>query len=75
MQSRKNRWLLAAGAAVACAGVLVAANVAFAGDRGSGAPSVLRGLLSASMAWVRWRRWAIPIGLGCAAIARPRGLR
>jgi hypothetical protein len=38
MQSRKNRWLLAAGAAVACAGVLVAANVAFAGDRGSAVP-------------------------------------
>jgi hypothetical protein len=41
MESRKYRWLYATGAAVACAGVLVAANVAFAGDRGSaaGAPA------------------------------------
>ena len=31
MESRKHRWLYVAGAAVACAGVLVAANVAFAG--------------------------------------------
>jgi hypothetical protein len=37
MESRKYRWLYATGAAVACAGVLVAANVAFARDRGSGA--------------------------------------
>jgi hypothetical protein len=38
MESRKNRWLYAAGAAVACAGVLVAANVAFARDHGAATP-------------------------------------
>jgi hypothetical protein len=35
MESRSRGWLYAAGAAVACAGVLVAGNVAFAGRSGS----------------------------------------
>jgi hypothetical protein len=47
MESRKIRWVYAAGAAVACAGVVVAANVAFAQSRpsanavvvGAGAPA------------------------------------
>jgi hypothetical protein len=34
MESRSRGWLYAAGAAVACAGVLVAGNVAFAGRNG-----------------------------------------
>jgi hypothetical protein len=34
MESRSRGWLYAAGAAVACAGVLVAGNVAFAGRSG-----------------------------------------
>jgi hypothetical protein len=38
MESRKYRWLYVTGAAVACAGVLVAANVAVARDRGSATP-------------------------------------
>lgn len=35
MESRNRGWLCAAGAAVACAGVLIAGNVAFAGRSGS----------------------------------------
>jgi hypothetical protein len=35
MESRSRGWLYAAGVAVACAGVLVAGNVAFAGRNGS----------------------------------------
>jgi len=41
MESRRNRWLYVAGAAVACAGVLVAANIAVARGRGSAAPITL----------------------------------
>jgi hypothetical protein len=41
MESRSRGWLYAAGAAVACAGVLVAGNVAFAGRSGPDSASVL----------------------------------
>ena len=42
MESRKIRWVYVAGAAVACAGVVIAANVAFAQSRpGTGAPAAV----------------------------------
>jgi hypothetical protein len=39
MESRKIRWVYAAGAALACAGVVVGANVAFARSRPVSAPA------------------------------------
>src|SRR5690242_20094818 len=39
MESKKVRWVYAAGAAIACAGVVVAANVAFAQSRPSAGPA------------------------------------
>jgi hypothetical protein len=39
MESKKVRWVYAAGAAIACAGVVVAANVAFAQARPSAGPA------------------------------------
>lgn len=41
MESRKIRWVYIAGAAVACAGVVVAANVAFAQSRPSSTPAAI----------------------------------
>jgi hypothetical protein len=50
MEPKKIRWVYAAGAAVACAGVLVAANVAFAQSRPSAPPAAVADVAPAAPA-------------------------